>query len=181
MKRVSDQPVAAALREIDEFLTSHAVLTLASVGKDGMPHAAALFFAHAADFTLYFLSEGRTQHGQDFDRQPEVAGTVQSDQDSWSEIRGLQMRGAVRSIPPGSWLPAITCYGRKFSFLAPLLSGHAGPAALAQALGRAQFYALRPEWMRLVDNRVAFGHKLELTRSGVEWRATRIDGRDYGD
>ena len=45
-------------------------MTLATVGPDGAPAAAAVFYAHDDALNLYFLSEERTQHGQNMLAQP---------------------------------------------------------------------------------------------------------------
>ena len=57
---------------------------------------------------------------------------------------------------------AVAIYGARYVFVASLLAGQSGPAALTGPLARARFWVLRPTWFRLVDNTVRFGHKDEL-------------------
>lgn len=136
-------------------------MTLATVGADGTPAAAAVFYAHDADLNLYFLSEERTQHGQNLLADPQVAGTIQADGQDWRGIRGLQLRGQATVVSGTLLAHAAAVYGRKFAFVAALLAGH-GPGMLAGPLTRARFWVLRPTWFRLIDNTVRFGYKEEL-------------------
>lgn len=141
-------------------------MTLATVDHAGAPAAAAVFFAHDQALNLYFLSEERTQHGQNLLRNPVVAATIQADGQDWRAIRGAQLRGAAMLVPAVELPHAMALYGRRFAFVAALLAGHAGPAALAGPLAQARFWVLRPAWIRLIDNTVRFGHK-------IEWRAAQ--------
>ncbi len=155
---------AAALRDrIAGFLTNHNTLALATVGEDGTPAAAAVFYAHDAAFNLYFLSEERTAHGRNLAANPRAAGTIQADGQDWRAIQGLQVRGTAAPVASHELAHAAAVYARKFAFVAALLAGSGGgPAALTGPVARARFYVLRPHWLRLVDNTVRFGYKEEL-------------------
>jgi uncharacterized protein YhbP (UPF0306 family) len=157
--QVADQ----AIRDrIAEFLSAHTTLTLATVGSDLAPAAAAVFYAHDDDLALYFLSEEKTLHVQNILARPDVAGTIQSDHQDWRSIRGLQLFGRVERVPAQLTPAAAAIYGRKFAFVAALLAGSGGPAVLSGPLTRARFWRLTPMWFRLTDNAVRFGHKEEL-------------------
>jgi uncharacterized protein YhbP (UPF0306 family) len=158
-------PAAEGLRpRIAGLLGQHTTLTLATVGDDGLPAAAAMFYAHDADLNLYFLSEGRTRHGQNLTARPQVAGTIQADGQDWRTICGLQLRGRASLVPASDLAHAAAVYGRKFAFVGALLAGERGPGALSGPLARARFWVLRPTWFRLVDNTVRFGFKEEWNR-----------------
>ncbi len=157
-------------REIDDlrsriarFLEMHTTLTLATVGDDCLPFAAAVFYAHDTGLNLYFLSEERTRHGRNLVATPQVAGTIQADGQDWRSIRGLQVRGLASLAPASDLAHAVAHYGRKFAFVGALLAGGESPGALAGSVARARFWVLRPTWFRLVDNTVSFGFKEELT------------------
>ena len=99
----TSRPVPAAddLRaRLTAFLAQHTTLTLATVGPDDLPAAAAVFYAHDADLNLYFLSEEETQHGKNLlaaaKRRHNVAGTIQADGQEWRAIRGVQVRWVAR-------------------------------------------------------------------------------------
>jgi uncharacterized protein len=150
------------LDRIRAFLAQHTTLTLATVGEDGTPAAAAVFYAADEALNLYFLSEERTEHGQNLIRQGTVAGTIQADGQDWRTIRGLQLRGKARIVNPDERVRAVTTYGRRFAFVAGLLAGQSGPGVLTGPLAKARFWILQPAWLRLTDNTVQFGHKEEL-------------------
>jgi uncharacterized protein len=160
-------------RETDElrsriagFLEMHTTLTLATVGADGWPAAAAVFYAHDAGLNLYFLSEERTRHGQNLIATPQAAGTIHADGQDWRSIRGLQVRGLAALVPTSGLARAAAVYGKKFAFVGGLLSGGEGLGALSGPLARARFWVLHPTWFRLVDNTVSFSFKEELTLGG---------------
>jgi uncharacterized protein len=160
-------PAVEELRSrISGFLESHTTLTLATVGDDGLPAAAAVFYAHDAELNLYFLCEERTRHGQNLITTPQVAGTIHADGQDWKSIQGLQVRGLASLVPAAGFAHAAAVYGRKFAFVAALLAGAEGLEVLAGPLARARFWVLRPTWFRLVDNTVSFGFKQEWNPGG---------------
>lgn len=165
-----DQPAApeADLRDrIAVFLAGHTTLALATIGPDGVPGVAPVFYASDDRLNLYFLSEPDTAHGQNLAANPAAAGAIYADGQDWRAIRGLQVRGRAMPAPPAVLAHAAAVYGRKYAFVAALLAGATGPAVLSGPLARARFYVLRPAWLRLVDNTVAFGFKQELALPGI--------------
>ncbi len=163
MDQPTDRQRSGELRSrIAAFLAGHTTVTLATVGPDGAPAAAAVFYAADDDLALYFLSEEMTQHGRNLLADPRVAGTIQADGQDWRGIRGVQLAGVAHIAAGAEVARAAAVYGRKYAFVAALLAGAEGPASLAGPLARAQFWMLRPTWCRLVDNTVRFGFKEEL-------------------
>jgi hypothetical protein len=151
---------------IAAFLELHTTLTLATVGDDGQPAAAAVFYAQDAGLNLYFLSEARTRHGRNLTLTPQAAGAIHADGQDWRSIRGLQVRGVASPVPAAGYAHAAAVYGRKFAFIGALLAGGEGLGVLAGPLARARFWVLRPTWFRLIDNTAGFGFKEELTLEG---------------
>jgi 4-hydroxy-3-polyprenylbenzoate decarboxylase len=131
-------------------------LTLATTSPDGMPHAAPVYFAADEGGHLYFFSDPNSQHAHDLHTNPRAAAAIHPLVAGWQEIRGMQLRGSVRAIPPGAeWDAAWECYQAKFPFV----------AQLKETVARTTLYAFEPDWVRLVDNRKGFGYKEE--RSGL--------------
>lgn len=150
---------------IAAFLAAHNTMTLATVGPDGAPQAAAVFYAADADLNLYFLSSPASRHSQNLAREPRVAATVQADGQAWQSIQGLQIEGTAHPVEAGRELAhAARVYAARFDFLRGLLEGADGPAALRGPLASTRFYVLRPAWIRLIDNTQGFGHKEEWRR-----------------
>jgi uncharacterized protein len=155
----SDEGTFARVRG---YLKLHTTMTLATVDANGLPFAAAVFYAADAELNLFFLSEERTEHGQNMLHESAVAATIHSDLQDWRAIRGLQIRGRAQIVAAGEMPHAGATYGRRFAFVGSLLAGQSGASVLTGPLARARFWVLRPEWIRLVDNTVRFGHKEEL-------------------
>jgi uncharacterized protein len=157
----SGDPSDSLHNRIAAFLAAHTTLTLATVGAEGAPAAAAVFYAHDSKLDLYFLSEERTEHGRNLLADARIAGTIHADGQDWRGIRGLQMRGQARRAAGTDLARAAAVYGRKYAFVAGLLAGSGGAGTLAGPLARARFWVLRPAWFRLIDNTVRFGFKEE--------------------
>jgi len=137
-----------------DFLSAHNTLTLATVGPEGEVHAAAVFYAFTPDLHLIFLSEPDTLHAQHIGSGAPVAVAIQADGQDWQHITGMQMHGLARPAATG----AREVYLSRFPFIART-------DALARALKTVRFYEMIPNWIRLIDNRLGFGHKRE-------WRFT---------
>jgi uncharacterized protein YhbP (UPF0306 family) len=153
------------MSEIDDYLNNYS-MTLATLGSDGKPHAAAVYFATSWGQTtlgddsekvlgrmrLYYLSDQESQHSQDIKNNGQAAVTIHSEVENWNEIRGLQMRGIIRLVHQGQeWETAWKYYQDKFPFV----------SRLKVIVARNTFYVFIPKWIRLIDNRQGFGFKKE--------------------
>jgi len=148
------------------YLHHHDTMTLATIGAAGEPQAAAVFYAADDELGLYFLSDPDSRHGRNLTREPRVAATIQADGQDWREINGLQIEGTAAVIEGADEAARVAqLFAERFDFLRELLAdGDAGgPRELRGPLANSRFYVLRPTWIRSIDNRLAFGHKEELT------------------
>lgn len=143
---------------LSNFLRGHQVLTLAVTGSDGTPYAAALFYVADEELRLYVLTDPATCHGQALLARDAVAGAIQRDRQQWDEITGVQFRGRCRQLTGEERRHAWDLYTQRF----PFLRGDGG--TLTTHLATAALWCLEPSWMRLIDNRLGFGHKEEWTR-----------------
>jgi 4-hydroxy-3-polyprenylbenzoate decarboxylase len=135
------------------------LITLATVGQDGAPHAASVYFAADADAEggpcLYFFSAASSQHGRDLTGNPQAALTLSTLVEGWRDIYGMQMRGEAHPLPPGAqWEHAYQLYLARFPFA----------AGLKEEMARNILYVFTPQWLRLVDNSRGFGFKEEWTQ-----------------
>ncbi len=142
-----DRSVTALL----ELCAECHAFTLATLGEDGEPMAAAVYYAYTPQLEFFFLSASDTQHGRNLARDPHAAVTLFPPSRSWLEIRGAQMRGMARVAEGEAKERGWQAYRDRFPFVAEL------PAALAGA----RLHLFRPTWARAVDNRKGFGHKEE--------------------
>lgn len=149
---------------IRTFLAGHNTMTLATIGPQGEPQAAAVFYALDEESNLYFLSSPNSRHSRNLAQEPRVAATVQADGQAWQEIRGLQIQGEAHLVTGvQATARAARIYSKRFDFLTGLLGGAGnGPTTLQGPVASSRFYVLHPTWMRLIDNTQGFGHREEV-------------------
>jgi uncharacterized protein YhbP (UPF0306 family) len=145
--------VSAELRRrIADYLAGHTTLTLATVGPDGSPQAAPLFYASDEVLNLIFLSSPDSRHSRNLARDPHAAAAIYDETWEWQAIRGLQVEGQVERLEGAAREEAEALYRAKYPFV----------VAFAQQIEASAFYRLRPRWLRYLDNSVAFGWRAEL-------------------
>jgi uncharacterized protein YhbP (UPF0306 family) len=140
------------------YMQDHQVMTLATVGPDGV-WAAAVFYAHDG-FAFYFLSAAHTRHVQNIRQNPRVAATIQEDYKDWSDIKGIQLEGNVAYLSDNERQDAISLYQQRF----PFVGGGNGRSQtqIQAALDRVDWYRLVPERMYFIDNSLGLGHRDEV-------------------
>lgn len=146
------------------FTREISTLTLATSAEDGAPWAATVFFAADKKFNLYFVSDHRTQHGRDMAANARVAATINPDCDNWLAVRGLQVRGKVEIVDGAERAKALVLYFKKFPQIDALYQSPQGEheETIATRLKAANFYCVRPEMVRVIDNEKGFGHRVEF-------------------
>jgi uncharacterized protein YhbP (UPF0306 family) len=154
-------------KQLLAFLERHQTMALATVGPDGRPAVAPLYYAHDRSLRLYYLSNPQAQHNVNLEANPQVAATIYAGETSWQTIQGVQLLGPARQVKAAQLPYATKVYVNKYGFLRPLFADkQSGPAQLLAALARCRFYVVEPTWLRWIDNTTAFGHK-------AEWRIDR--------
>ena len=148
---------------IRQMLDAYNTASLAT-SRDGRPWVATVFYAHDARLNLYFVSDGRTRHGQDMAASERVAAAINPDCGTWGEVRGLQMEGRVRVLEGAARLAGLGHYLAKFHDVKALFDRpkDSNEETIAQRLKAANLYCLEPDWIRLIDNSRWFGFKEEL-------------------
>jgi PPOX class probable F420-dependent enzyme len=120
--------------EIQEFLTSNTVLQVATVGNDGWPHLAPMWYVMDGD-RVVFRSFTKSQKIVNLERNPEFTVLVETG-DDYSQLRGVMIKAKAKLIDDPEYV--LSVYGRlaaKYPMIndAPLqLEGE----ALRNALGR---------------------------------------------
>ena len=155
-----DEARTTAARFLDEVGT----LTLATATADAEPWAATVFFAADRHFNLYFVSDHRTRHGRDMADNAVVAATVNPDCDNWHDVRGLQIAGRAEVVDGVERAKALLLYFKKFPQIDALFQSPQGEheETIARRLKAANFYCLRPDTIRLIDNAKGFGYRVEF-------------------
>lgn len=88
--------IAMTPAEVDEFLTAERTCRVATIGADGRPHVAPLWFVwdgHA----LWLNSIVRSQRWTDLVRDPRVAVVVDAGED-FLELRGAELTGRIEQV-----------------------------------------------------------------------------------
>jgi hypothetical protein len=136
------------------YLVQHQVMTLAT-GSGGNIWAAAVFYVNL-EFSLFFLSSGKTRHARNLAANPWAAATIQEDYDDWQEIKGIQLEGAVSHLSGAAQRKAIQVYAEKYRFVST------ATGVIAAALTKVNWYQLTPSRLYFIDNSQGFGYREEV-------------------
>ncbi|MCP5094927.1 MAG: pyridoxamine 5'-phosphate oxidase [Chloroflexi bacterium] len=136
------------------YLETHQVMTIATVGANGV-WAAAVFYVNDG-FDLFFLSAAHTRHAQNIETSPQASATIQEDYRDWQDIKGIQLEGCVEKLSGESRRYAETMYVEKYPFLQRV------PLKIQTALKKISWYKLTPTRLYFIDNSKGFGHRDEL-------------------
>jgi uncharacterized protein len=139
------------------YLRDHNVMTLATIGAQGL-WAAAVFYVNDG-FTLYFLSAPTSRHSLNIESQSTVAATIQEDYQDWREIKGIQLEGPSRRIEGAEQAAAIVRYGAKFPIVGNLAQA---PDEIFQAMTHVAWYKVAPTRLYFIDNALGLGHRDEI-------------------
>lgn len=142
--------------DIRALLTECPTAGLATVGPDGSPHAANVWFASDDKLNLYWVSSPRARHSTDLVALARMAVTVYPPIAEPDDIHGLQLRGHAAAIAHDTeaWDHAFNLYAQRFAFV------NQRPSYRETVLART-FYRFTPTWLRLLDNRRGFAWKHE--------------------
>ena len=141
-------------QELRNFLSEHTTLVLSTLGENGSPAAAALFYAEDPDLNLYFISDSQSEHSSNLEHSTKVAVVIAADGQDWKELNGVQMKGNCAKLKDKDRTRADTHYLSKFSFVLQ-------NSMLRNKIEQSDFYVIKPEWIRVTDNRPSFADKRE--------------------
>ena len=130
---------------IVKFIKKHHVLTITTT-VDNEPWCANCFYVYLEEEnTLVFTTDTETRHGQEFLKNPSVAGSVVLETMVIGKIRGIQFQGTV-SEPTGDLAEKVkTAYLKRFP-VAMLMDTH--------------LWIVKLNYIKYTDNRLGFGKKL---------------------
>ncbi len=125
-----------------KFIGKHHLLTLATVGVDGMPYCSNAFFAFDEErLALIFSSNPETLHGEQMATNPHVAASIALETKVVGKLQGLQITGEAKE---GDSKDKLT-YIKAFPFAAAI------PLSL---------WRLEMNFVKFTDNTLGFGKKL---------------------
>ena len=129
--------------KIATFLKANHLLHLCVV-YEGAAYGASCFYLYDDGFLL-FASNQSTNHMRGILSDPRVAGTIACCEQEIAKLRGVQFRGVVRKATKEQKKR----YYRKYP--------------LALSIGE-PVWAIELEWIKMTDNRLGFGKKIEWFR-----------------
>ena len=133
--------------EVDDFLQSHHVLTLATTS-GGAPYACNCYYVfNPADASFVFLSNPETRHGREMAADARVAGTVHVEPpaDQVALIQGVQFTGRVQRL-------AEEANGEREAYYAAVPYAKDVPGGV--------FWKITCDFIKMTDNTVRFGYKI---------------------
>jgi PPOX class probable F420-dependent enzyme len=138
--------------EIEEFVRGRRTAILATTGKDGQPHLAAMWFA-LVDGSIVFETKGKSQKVVNVRRQPRVTVLLESGV-TYPELRGVSFDGTAQIVENSDenrdYLRAVARSVIE-RYTGP--ADGAGPAALDQVMHNRVALVLRPDRVRSWDHR----------------------------
>lgn len=138
--------------KIINFIKDHHVLTVAS-SIDNVPWCANCFYVFLEDEAAFvFTTDDDTRHGQEFDKNPVVAGSVVLETNIIGKIQGIQFSGKAERPDKDLHKKAKRIYLKRF------------PVA---ALMNTSLWLIKLNHIKLTDNRLGFGKKLRWIREEV--------------
>jgi len=134
---------------IIKFIKKHHVLTIAT-SVNNEPWCANCFYAYVEDENMFvFTTDDDTRHGQEFEENRLVAGSVVLETSIVGKIQGIQFQGKVSRPDEGLYKKVRKVYLKRF------------PVA---ALMDTSLWVVALTHVKLTDNRLGFGDKLVWER-----------------
>ena len=128
---------------IEEFISKHHVLVLATLNDEHGVETCSLFYAYdASQHCFVFASDPATHHVQNAMANPSVAAAIHLETQEVGKIQGVQIEGSFIQTPSASQK---RLYFKRF------------PYALAM---KPKLWGVRVKRFKYTDNRLGFGTKL---------------------
>ncbi|MGB9357957.1 MAG: PPOX class F420-dependent oxidoreductase [Acidimicrobiia bacterium] len=100
--------ISMTAEEVTAFLNETSILQVATIGKDGTPHLAPMWFVMDGD-SIVFRSFSRSQKIVNLQRDPRLT-VLTEDGDVYAELRGVMIKGQARLVNDPAYV--LSLYGR---------------------------------------------------------------------
>ena len=132
-------------KRIIKFFRKHHVLTIAT-SVNNEPWCANCYYVYLEDEnSLVFTTDKTTRHGEEFLKNPVVAGSVVLETMVIGKIRGIQFQGIISEAEGEMLKTATRAYIKRFP-VAALMDTH--------------LWVVKLTSIKMTDNRLGFGKKL---------------------
>ncbi len=137
-------------KRIRDFINNNKVLTMCT-SVENMPYCASCFYAFdEINNLLIFSSENHTKHIQQAIANTKVSGTINTENKTIAKIQGIQFLGEFINPDEEQQKVFYRIYYNRFPF------AKAKPAPI---------WAIELTWIKMTDNTLGFGKKLEWEKS----------------
>ena len=153
-----------------EMLKEHHTVTI-STRDEASVWSATVFYVSDSNLNLFFLSAHKSKHIQHINMIPEVSATVYKDQKDWEKIKGIQMSGIVKELNGQDREDAISQYLVKYKYLNRVINEplNQDEEKIGSQFASIPFFKLKPNFIRIIDNQVAFGHREQIEKKEGRW------------
>ena len=141
--------------EVIEFIREHTTMSLGTIGEQGEPQVADVYYAVGNDLGLYFVSSSKSRHTTNMSRDSRVAATIHNSGGDWQSIRGVQIQGHCTRLTGGSAIAAFARYAAAYPYVL-------SDPTLVRAFKKVEMYRMAPNWIRWIDNSRSFGDYQEF-------------------
>ena len=132
-------------QQIIDFINEHHLLTLAT-SQNNLPYCCNAFYVYDADNNqLFFSSDTKTKHANDFIANPNVAGTIALETKEISEIQGVQLLGTIQELKAEELEIAKVQYLKAFPYAAKM---------------ELHLWDMQLNFIKMTHNKLGFGKKL---------------------
>jgi uncharacterized protein YhbP (UPF0306 family) len=149
------------------LLDASTLFALATVAPDGSAHINTAYFARSPTLELVWLSHPDARHSHNIHANGSAAAAVYDSSQSWGKPdRGIQLFGTAAAVEAADTGDAAALYAGRF------------PDYRREDLGGYRFYVLRPQRVKLFDERgLGAAHFVIASVDGdgrLTWEATEI-------
>ena len=132
-------------KAIVQFINKHYLLALAT-SKDNLVYCCNVYYVfNKENNSLFFSSDTKTKHAQDFIANPNVAGTIALETKEISKIQGVQLLGKIKELKGKQLKIAKEQYVKVYPY-SRLMETH--------------LWEMELTFAKMTHNRLGFGKKL---------------------
>ena len=153
-----------------QILGEHHTVTISTRDETSV-WSATVFYVSDQNMNLFFLSSEKSKHIKHIEQNNEVSAAIYKDQSDWEKIKGIQLSGVVEKLEGSDREKVIDEYLEKYEFLKKVINEPKSEdeERIGSQFISIPFFKLKPIFIRLIDNEVAFGHKKEIRKKEGSW------------
>ena len=167
---MNELSIEGVQKNIIQMLGEHHTVTI-STRDESSVWSATVFYVSDQDMNLFFLSSEKSKHINHIQLNSEVSAAIYKDQSDWQKIKGIRLSGMVDILEGLAREKAMDQYLEKYKFLNQVINEprNKDEEKIGSQFISIPFFKLKPSFIRIIDNEVAFGHKKEIRKREGNW------------